>query len=114
MTSRSNEIVSDADVERCLDYLRDNAQAMGAAKAEVVRTEGMVKHIKAIEMQRHNELPVSAQEREALASKAYVEALNSHAAAASAYEIMRALSGAAEMKIEVWRSAGANYRAMKL
>lgn len=110
----SNELVSEADVQKALDWLRDNADEIGKAKAACIRTERMVKHIKAIEMQRHNELPVSAQDREATASMAYVNALAEEAAAAGEYERMRALREAAALKIEVWRSASANYRAMKI
>jgi hypothetical protein len=59
-------------------------------------------------------MPVSAQEREALASDAYMNAMGNAAEAAGAYEHMRALREAAALKIEVWRSASANYRAMKI
>ena len=109
-----NDMVSDADVERALDWLRDNAGDIGEAKAAAIRAELMTKHIKAIEMQRHNEMSVSAQEREALASKAYLDALTKEAEAAGAYEKMKSLREAAALKIEVWRSASANYRSMKI
>ena len=110
----SNQLVSDADVEKALDWLRDNAVEIGEAKSAVVRTDGMIKHIRALEMKRHNELPVSAQEREALASSAYLDALMNSARAAGEYEKMKSLREAAAAKIEVWRSASANYRAMKI
>jgi hypothetical protein len=110
----SNELVSDADVEKALDWLRDNAAEIGLAKENAIRSERMTKHIKALEMQRHNELPVSAQDREATASGTYLEALMKEAKAAGEYERLRALREAAALKIEVWRSASANYRAMKI
>jgi hypothetical protein len=110
----SNEIVSDAEVEKALEWLRDNAAKIGEAKAATIRSERMTKHIKALEMQKHNELPVSAQDREATASSAYLDALMKEAKAAGEYEEMRALREAAALKIEVWRSASANYRAMKI
>lgn len=110
----ANELVSDADVEKALDWLRDNADDIGEAKRLAVLSTGMVKHTRALEMKRHNELPVSAQDREALASSGYVEALRAEAEAAGLYEKMRSLREAAAAKIEVWRSASANYRAMKI
>jgi hypothetical protein len=110
----TNELVSDADVEKALDFLRDNAGAIGEARAAMIRTDGMLKHIKALEMKRHNELPVSAQDREAVASAAYLDALMKAAVAAGEYEKMKSLREAAAAKIEVWRSASANYRAMKI
>lgn len=109
-----NQLVSDADVDKALDWLRDNADEMGDAKEAAVLTDGMIKHVKALEMKKHNELPVSAQEREALASTAFLEALIKSAKAAGEYEKMKSLREAAAAKIEVWRSASANYRAMKI
>jgi hypothetical protein len=110
----SNELVSDAEVEKALDWLRDNAAEIGDAKYEVVRSDHMLKHIKALLMKQHNELPVSAQEREALASIEYYEALLGAARAAGEFEKLKSLREAAALKIEVYRSASANYRAMKL
>jgi hypothetical protein len=110
----SNQLVSDADVEKALDWLRDNADDMGEAKRMTVLSTGMVKHVKALEMKRYNELPVSAQDREAVASDAFLNALKMEADAAGVYEKMKSLREAAAAKIEVWRSASANYRAMKI
>ncbi len=110
----SNELVTDAEVEKALDWLRDNANEMGEAKAMAIKSERMTKHVRALLMKEHAALPVSAQEREALADGRYVAALDAEAAAAGEYEKMRSLREAAALKIEVWRSAGANYRAMKI
>lgn len=110
----NNELVTDAEVEKALDWLRDNAAEIGEAKAASIRTERMTKHIKALEMQRHNEMSVSAQEREAYASGAYVTALEAEATAAGEFEKLRSLREAAAMKIEAWRTASSNYRAMKI
>lgn len=110
----TNQLVSDADVEKALDWLRDNATEIGDAKATAIRTERMTRHVKALEMKKHAGLAVSAQEREAYASEAYVAALESEALAAGEYEKMRGLREAAALKIETWRSASANYRAMKI
>lgn len=110
----NNELVSETEVEKALDWLRDNAADIGNAKANAVRTERMTKHIKAIEMKRHNGIAVSAQEREAYASAAYVAALESEAIAAGEYERLKGLREAAAIKIEAWRTASSNYRAMKI
>jgi rhamnose utilization protein RhaD (predicted bifunctional aldolase and dehydrogenase) len=106
--------ISDASLERALDWLRDNAEAIGQAKADSVATARMREHVLALEMKRHSELPVSAQEREAKASKAYRQAIIEEAKAAGAYETMRAMREAAALKIEAWRSEQANFRAMKI
>lgn len=109
-----SEFITDEEVEKALDWLRDNAAEIGNAKANAVRTERMTKHVKALEMKRFNEMSVSAQEREAYAGQAYVDALEKEAVAAGEYERLRGLREAAALKIEAWRSASANYRAMKI
>ena len=107
-------MIEDDEVEKALDWLRDNANEIGTAKERLVKAGHMVKHIKALQMQRWNGMTVSAQEREAVASPEYLEALLEEAKAAGQYEIMKSLREAAALKIEVWRSASANYRAMKI
>lgn len=109
-----DRIVTDDELEMALNWLRDNASAIGEAKRQAVLAEKMTKHVKALEMKRHNEMPVSAQEREAYASDAYKRALFAEADAAGEYEKMRALREAAALKIEAWRSEQANVRAMKI
>jgi hypothetical protein len=110
----SNQLVSDADVEKALDWLRDNATEIGEAKRKAVKADHMLKHTKALAMKQHGDIAVTAQEREALASPQYLAALDEAAATAGEFEKMKSLREAAALKIEVWRSASANYRAMKL
>jgi hypothetical protein len=107
-------IVSDEELEKALDFLRDSAAEMGEAKADAVRASHMLKVVKALSMKKFNALSLGAAEREALASDAYRVALEEDAEAAGEYEKMRALREAAALKIEAWRSEGANYRAMKI
>jgi hypothetical protein len=109
-----NEIVTDAEVERALDWLRDNADEIGESKRKAVKADHMLKHVRALAMKHSGETSAAAQEREALAGPDYLQAIDDTANAAGAYERMKALREAAALKIEVWRSASANYRAMKL
>lgn len=110
----TNQLVSDANVERALDFLRDNAQEIGEAKREAVKADHMLKHIRAVAMKHSGEGSAAAQEREALASDLYLTAIDKAADAAGVYEQMKALREAAALKIETWRSASANYRAMRI
>ena len=110
----SNELVSDADVQKALDFLRDNAAKIGMAKRNAVKAEHMLKHTKAMAMKLSGVSGVSAQEREAYCSEQYVTAIDLCANAAGEYEEMKAYREAAAAKIEAWRSASANYRAMKI
>jgi hypothetical protein len=106
--------ISDESLEKALNWLRDNAQAIGEAKAESISTARMREHILALEMKKYPTLPVSGQEREAKASQAYHDAILAEAKAAGAYEVAKALREAAAMKIEAWRSEQANFRALKI
>ena len=110
----TNELVTEAEVERALDFLRDSAAELGAAKEAAVRCGHMVRHKRALEMKKCNGMSVSAQEREAEASLTMLEAYGEDAIAAGEYEKVKSLREAAALKIEVWRSMGANYRAMKI
>jgi len=109
-----NELVTDAEVERALDFLRDNAAAIGQAKREAVKHDHMLKATRAMAMKLSGETSIGAQEREALCSEQYTDAIDRAAEAAGRYEEMRALREAAALKIETWRSASANFRAMRL
>lgn len=107
-------IVNETSVERALEWLRDNAVELGERKREAVRADHMLKVERALAMKHSSENSAAAQEREALASESYLAAVNRAAEAAGQYETMRALREAAALKIEVWRSEQANYRAMKV
>ncbi len=107
-------IVTEAELEKALDFLRDNARALGDAKARVVRAGHMLKHIEALEFKMSDATSNDKRQADARTSKAYLDAIVEDAEAAGAYETMRALREAAALKIESWRSEQATYRAMKI
>jgi rhamnose utilization protein RhaD (predicted bifunctional aldolase and dehydrogenase) len=107
-------VVTESELEKALDFLRDNAREIGEAKGETVRASHMLKVTKALVMKAHNELSAAKAEVEAYASAEYAAALERDATAASEYEKLRALREAAALKIEAWRSEQANYRAMRV
>lgn len=108
------KIVTEAEVDRALAFLRDSATAIGFARSEVERTSNMLKHRKALAALSFDGVPVSKAELQALASDDYLAAIDEHATAAGEYEKLRSLRNAAEIKIEVWRTQSSNFRAMKL
>jgi hypothetical protein len=108
------KIVTEAELEKALDFLRDNAREIGEAKAETVRASHMLKVTKALMMKLHNEMSAAKAEVEAYASSDYLAALERDAVAAGEYEKLRALREAAALKIEAWRTESSNYRAMKI
>lgn len=106
------KFITDDQAEAALNWLRDNAATLGNAKRDLVLAERLVDRTKALEMKRHSDLPVSAQEREAKASDVLYEAYKAEAVAAGEYEKLRALRDVAIARVEAWRSLTANFRAM--
>lgn len=111
MTSR---IVEDRELEMALDFLRDNAAEIGAAKARVVKAEHMVKHTEALLFLMSEQKTVDAKKAEVRTDQRWLDAADEESEAAGAYEKLRALREAAALKIEAWRSEQATYRAMKV
>lgn len=107
-------MISTDDVERAVDWLRDNAAPAAKARAERIYMESWIKVVLAQEMQRHDGLPLAAQEREARVAGAYVAALDALRAAVEADEKARFLRDAASAKIEAWRTMEANKRAERI
>jgi hypothetical protein len=108
MSGVSEEAASDA-----LEWLFKNARTLGEAKRDQVITESMTKRVKAIEMAMSEAKTVAEKERDALASNAYLMAIEDEAKAAGHYEHMRALKDAATARIEMWRSLNATQRSLR-
>lgn len=105
---------NEADAEKAVKWLIDNAEQIAGARAERWKAEEMLKPTKALLMAQHSDKPVNAQEREALSDPRYQAAIDRAADAIKADELNRARVKAAEMKIEVWRSQQANLRATRV
>lgn len=106
-------MISEADVQASVDYLFESADKAAQARADRhALTEGL-KRIKALEMQKVGGA-VSAQERDALASEAYKVAIDGLREAVYQDEKLRALRDAHAARIEMWRTAQATMRAMKI
>lgn len=95
---------------RAVTFLIDSAAEYGAAKADAVRADAMLRHIKALAMKASDEKSVTGQEREAYASEAYERAIGELFEATKSAETLKAQREAAVATIEWWRSANANQR----
>lgn len=102
------------EIERAIDWLRDSARLLGAAKERARKAEHWIKHVEALEYKMSLATSVEAKKADARASDRYLEALTEDAVAAGEYEKLRALREAAALKIEVYRTESANIRAMTL
>ncbi len=106
--------ITDRDVELALDYLVNNAAAAAKARAERLYVEDYLKVIKAKLMAEHDNLSAVLQERHALADDRYLQHLDAIREAVEIDEKHRFLRGAAEAKIDAWRTMMATERSIKL
>lgn len=112
MENRS--FITDVEIDKALDYLRDNARDAAQAKADRVYVEEFRKVIKATLMKEHGSLSAVLQEREAYADPRYLQHLEAIREAVQADEHHRFLRGAADAKIGAWQTQSANHRAIKV
>jgi hypothetical protein len=108
------EFINEQEIDRALDYLRDNANVAAQARANRIYMEEFRKTVKAQIMSEHDDLPVNAQERNAYADSRYIKHLEALKQAVYEDERHRFLLSAAEAKIEAWRTQQATERAMKI
>lgn len=103
-------VISDEDVQKALNQLRHKAGDAAKAKATRIYMEEFRKTVKATIMQRHLQMPVSAQEREAYADREYKDHLEAMRLAIEEDELYRWKMIAAQAVIEAWRTVSANQR----
>jgi hypothetical protein len=107
-------IVTEAEVEAALDWLRDNAAAIGKAAERSRGAAGMIKHVEALCFKMSEGKTEGARKSDARTTDRYVDAVTEDAIAYGELERMKALREAAALKIEVWRTQSSNFRSMKL
>ena len=106
--------ISEEDVEKAVDWLRDNADSCAKARATRIYLEEYRKSLKALLMSKYPDMSVSAQEREAYAHQDYQSHLKLMQQAIYEDERMKFFRASAEVKIDAWRTQQANIRAIKL
>lgn len=111
MDELSNEKVWEA-----LSYLYDGAEDAAKARAEKVYLEEFSRSLKATMMQRFASggASLGAQERDALASRAYVDHLADLKIAVENDAKHQFLRAAAIAKVDAWQTMSANKRAVKV
>lgn len=108
-------MTQDAEINifRCLDFLRDNASAYAAAKANRVYLEEYRKTLKAqlmIESEQAGSKSSATQERDAYAHQQYKNHLCGLQEAIQVEEDLRWKLVAAQAKIEAWRTIESSRR----
>jgi hypothetical protein len=103
-------MISDLDIERAIDYLRDNAGKAAKARAEREYLDEYRKVVKAQIMREHDNKPLGAQESIAYADPRYIEHLKVMKAAIETDEYHRWARTAADAKLSAWQTQSANKR----
>jgi len=104
-------LITEQEVDRALQYLRDQAEGDAQARAERLYLEQFIKTVLAQEMAKSSATSIAAQEVGARVSSAYGDALIAFKQAIHEDEKRRFLRAAAEARIEAWRSQEATRRA---
>ena len=107
-------MISDADIEKALDYMRDNATAAARARAEREYVTEFRKTIKAEIMKENVSESIGAQEREAYADQRYKSHLEAIKEAVYQDEYRRFMMEAAKTKISCWQTECSNKRAERV
>jgi 16S rRNA G966 N2-methylase RsmD len=105
-------VIDDDDIEKAVDYLRDNATKAAKAKAERIYMEEYRKVVKSQIMRENDNKAIGAQEATAYADPRYTQHLVVMKEAIEKDEYHRWMLMAAEAKIEAWRTQQANNRAL--
>jgi 16S rRNA G966 N2-methylase RsmD len=104
-------VISEDDIEKALDYLRDNAPKAAKAKAERIYMEEYRKVVKAQIMRESDDKALGTQEAIAYADPRYRQHLEAMKEAVERDEYNKWMLTAAEAKIEAWRTQCSNQRA---
>ena len=98
--------------DKAIQFIWDNAPKYAKARQDLAELESFKSSLKAIEMKKHLDLPVSAQEREAYASEEYQQLCKALGEATYNCELLKWKLLTAQMRFDAWRSEQANNRIM--
>lgn len=104
-------MISEADIEKAVDYLRDSAKQAAQSRADVKYLEAHMKVLKATLKAKSAAGSNAAAEDEALAHPDYRVALEGYRAAVEKDAEFTFLREAADAKIRAWQTMSASARA---
>ena len=97
-------MISQKDIEKALDFLRDSAESAAVNRSNRVYMEEYRKSLKAQLMSDNLDMAVNAQEREAYRNVEYITHLEAMKEAIYQDEKLRFLIEAAKIKISAWQT----------
>ena len=103
-------IITEQEIHKCFDFLRDSAPAIANARHAKVKTEEMRKVIWS-QLRRESDAKTEAQkDAYAYAHDLYIMHIDEMAEAAKQFQLLHAQREAAISKIDAWRTSSANER----
>lgn len=102
--------ITQANAEAASEFIRDNSNKMGKAKAERIYLEEFRKSKKALLYNQAPDGSIADRENYAYAHADYLQILEALRAAVQEEESLRWLMIAAQVRIELWRTRSANDR----
>ena len=107
----TTEIVSEADIDTALDYLRRSAQEAAVARSNVKHLEKFLKTKIALLKKNYSKLSNAAAEDEAMAHPEYIELLDGYKVAVEQDAFHTYKREAADAAIRVWQTMRSDARA---
>lgn len=104
--------ISDEDIQSLVKWRKEHAKKIEEAKYRAKMADSMKKVVLALEMKKSDEKTAAAQERDALTSKGYLDAINEDAEAAANWEMVSSLDDVAKMKFDAWRTMTSMQKAL--
>jgi len=105
-------MITEEEVEKCLDFKRDMAVSIAQSMHDKVQIENFRKaKLALLFFKAPSHFKIGEKEHWAYAHEEYQEVIAGLAAAVQEHERLRQLISAADAKIEVWRTIQANHRA---
>jgi Mg2+ and Co2+ transporter CorA len=103
-------VISDEEAETAIDFMADNAEALGKARYRLDRSAYMLEVQEAFEFQKAEDKTVEARKATAKLSDLYRQACEEHALAFGEWEKLKALQEAARHTVSVYQTQSANAR----
>lgn len=107
-------MISDEEAEKAIEFLADNAEALGKAKERLLRAEYLRGVQEAFEFQKAEAKTNDARKALARLSEAYKTACEEEAISFGEYEKLKALQEAARHTVSVYQTQSANAREFQM
>ena len=107
---RGNRLISEDEMHRAMEYLRNSAFDLGKLSERQRKAEKMIGHVEALQFKMSSATSADAKKADARASDAYVDAITEDAVSTGELRKLYALREAAQAVVDAWRTQEASNR----